>query len=222
MSNLKADKQEFILKRVLYICYLIYAFTLLYAMYEAIIMKKNTALGMSVVSMFLPFILPIGFRLLHFKKVYEIDIIAIVFLFFSSLLGSSFSWYSYPYFDKIVHFSSGLIFLLVAVLLFFYLRKSNICKDQKDKNVWIVFVNAVNIAIAVCWEFYEFAILVFFNNDAIRHYKSGVYDSMNDMLCATAAGILMTIYVLYCWKRDKSTFFTRVYEKFYMRNIAKG
>lgn len=215
------DKQEVFLKRILYICCLVYAITLAYAMYQNIMAKDYATLGMSVVALLLPFAVPLLFRLFHFQPVYEIYIVAVVFIYFASLLGSSFFWYSYPGFDKVVHFFSGFMFLLAAVMLFFYLRKSDIIKTKEDRNVWIVFINAVNLAIAVCWEFYEYSLLVFFDNDAIRHYASGVHDSMTDMLCAGSAGVIMTIYIVYNWKRNKTTFITNIYKKFYQRNIER-
>ena len=52
------------------------------------------------------------------------------------------------------------------------------------------------MAIALCWEFFEYAMLIFFNNDAINHYTQGVHDSMTDMLCATIAGLLLTIWIM--------------------------
>lgn len=220
MFRLEEEKQDIFLKRILYICYIIYAITLAYAVYRNIIMEDYATLGMSVVAMLLPFAVPFIFRVFHFKPVYEIYIVAVVFIYFASLLGSSFFWYSYPGFDKVVHFISGFMFLLAAVMLFFYLRKSDAIKTKEDRNVWIVFINAVNLAVAVCWEFYEYLLLVFFNNDAIRHYASGVHDSMTDMLCAGLAGVLMTIYIVYNWRRKKTTFITNIYKKFYQRNIA--
>ena len=80
-----------------------------------------------------------------------------------------------------------------------------------------MFINAVNMAIAVCWEFFEYAMLIFFNNDAINHYTQGVHDSMTDMLCATIAGLLLTIWIM----KNHSNFFMNTAQKFYELNIKK-
>ena len=62
--------------------------------------------------------------------------------------------------------------------------------------------------------------LVFFNNDCINHYSQGVHDTITDVMCATLAGILLTLLIIRYHKTGKGNFFTNVYEKFYERNIA--
>ena len=93
-------------------------------------------------------------------------------------------------------------------------------QDKKDYHVFLVFINAVNIAVGEIWEFYEYAMLIFFNNDCINHYSQGVHDTITDVLCATVAGILLTLLIMRYHKTGKGNFFTNVYEKFYERNIA--
>lgn len=220
MSNIQNNKQEKFLKKILYACVVIYIITLVYALYHNFMVKDYTALGMGFVAMLTPLIVPVAFKLFHFKPVYEIYIISTIFVYFASLIGSSFHWYSYTGFDKVLHFSSGIFLLTLAVILYFYIRKSNKITTQEDRAIFIIFINAVNMAIAVCWEFYEYAMLIFFNNDCINHYTQGVHDSITDMMCATVAGILLTLLIIRYLKTGKGNFFTNVYEKFYERNIA--
>lgn len=215
----KETKKEEYLKKILYICVVIYAITTLYALYHSITIQDYGTLGMTLVAIVTPLIVPVAFGFLHFKPVYEIYIVSTVFVYFASLIGSSYHWYSYFGFDKVLHFSSGIFGLVIAVILFFYLRKSNDVSKKVDRSVFLVFINAVNIAIAALWEFYEYGMLIFFNNDCINHYKQGVHDSMTDMLCATVAGLLLTICIVRYMKRGKSNFFINLYEKFYVRNI---
>ena len=71
--------------------------------------------------------------------------------------------------------------LTVAVMLYYLLSSNNEIKTKQEKRVFYVFINAVNMAIALCWEFFEYAMLIFFNNDAINHYTQGVHDSMTGL-----------------------------------------
>ena len=75
------------------------------------------------------------------------------------------------------------------------------------------------MAIALLWEFYEYSMLIFFNNDCINHYTTGVHDSITDMLCAFTAGLIITTLVVRYYKTGKKDFFISLYEKFYDMNI---
>lgn len=214
------DKKEALLKRGFHICVCIYVITLIFSFYRGITQEDWNAVGMSFVAILTPLIVPVAFKLFHFKPVYEIYIVSTVFTYFASLIGSGFHWYSYMGFDKVLHFSSGWFITTLAVILYFYLKKSNQFQDQRDYHVFLVFINAVNIAIGEIWEFYEYAMLIFFDNDCINHYSQGVHDTITDVMCATLAGILLTLLIIRYHKTGKGNFFTNVYEKFYERNIA--
>ena len=216
---IKEKSNDLFLKRFYYLLVAIYLLSLVTAYYVNISDGKMAALGMTFVATLTPWIVPICFKIFHFKPVYEIYIIALVFTFFASLAGSSFGWYSYFGFDKILHFTSGWLFATVAVILFFYINKRNDFRDEREFKIFLVFVNAVNIAIAEIWEFSEYAMLVFFQNDGINHYSQGVHDTITDVMCATVAGLLFTLLIVRYYTKGKSNFFIHVYEKFFTRNI---
>lgn len=215
------DKKDAVLKRMLQVCAIIYLITLIFSFYRGITSQDWSAVGMSFVAILTPLIVPVGFKLFHFKPVYEIYIVSTVFTYFASLIGSGFHWYSYTGFDKVLHFSSGWFITTLAVILYFFIKKSNKFQDTREYHIFLIFINAVNMAVAQLWEFYEYAMLIFFNNDCINHYSQGVHDSITDMLCAMVAGILLTLMIMRYQKSGKGNFFTNVYEKFYARNIAQ-
>lgn len=210
------------LKKLCSICAMLYIVTLLFSFYYNWQIQDKEALGMGVVAIFTPLIVPVGFRIFRFKPVYEIYIISTIFIYFASLIGSTFHWYSYPGFDKVLHFSSGVFATIIAVILFYIIRKTNEFQNKQDWKLMLVFINAVNLAIAVIWEFYEYAMLIFFNNDAINHYTQGVHDSMTDMLVACIGGLLMTFIIARAHKKKKENFFTNIYQKFYILNIKNS
>lgn len=214
-------KNENTLKKITYGCALIYVVTLLISFWQNWRAQDLEALAMGVVAIFTPLILPVIFKLFRFKPVYEMYIISTVFIYFASLIGSSFHWYAYKGFDKVLHFSSGIFATLLMVIVFFLIRKTNQIKTKEDWNLMLIFINAGNLAIAAIWEFYEYALLILFNNDAINHYTQGVHDSMTDMLCAMVGGILLTLCIMRAHKSGKENFFTNIYQKFYQRNIKQ-
>lgn len=214
------NKEDRTLKKVLIGCIFIYVITLGYSFYINLQEQDMNAVGMSALAIITPLIVPVLFRLLHLKPVYEIYIISTIFTYFASLMGSGLHWYSYMGFDKALHFSSGWLFTTIAIILYFYIVRHPSIQDQKEYRIFIIFINTVNMSVAVIWEFFEYAMLVFFNNDGINHYSQGVHDSMQDMLCATFAGLLLTVFIIRYIKKGKSNFFINIYEKFYQRNIG--
>ena len=220
--SIQENKKETRVKRIFYLCAFIYLITLCLACYQNITNNDMEALGMSIVAAFTPLIVPVAFKIFHFKPVYEIYIVSTVFTYFASLIGSGFHWYSYTGFDKVLHFSSGWLFTTLAVILYFFIKRSNQFQDKKDFTIFLIFINAVNIMIGEIWEFYEYAMLIFFNNDCINHFTQGVHDTITDVMCATVAGILLTMLIIRYYAHGKSNFFIEVYEKFYQRNIKKN
>lgn len=220
---MKKDRyQERHLRSFFYICNILYAVTLLYSFYINGKEGNQMVLGMGVVAMFTPLIVPMLFKLFRWKPVYEMYIISTLFMYFASLIGSCLKGYALPGFDKAVHFSSGIFATILAVILFQLLKKVQRPDNRRDYHVMLVFINACNIAIAAIWEYYEYAMLVFFKHDAINHYSQGVHDSMTDMLCATLAGLLITVCIMHAYKTGKANFVTNIYEKFYRKNIEKA
>lgn len=217
----KQMRKEVFLKKILRICIVIYVITLVYALYHNFSIQDWEAFGMGLVAMITPLIVPVAFKIFHLQPVYEIYIVSTIFTYFASLLGSSYHWYSYFGFDKVLHFSSGWFATTLAVILYFYIKKSNTFKNKKEYTIFLIFINAVNLAVAELWEFYEYGMLIFFNNDCINHYSQGVHDSMTDMLCAACAGIILTLLIVRYYKTGKGNFFISVYEKFYQRNIVE-
>ena len=214
-------EQDQKLKNIYLVTLVIYLATLAYGFYHNAQVNDTNALGMVVVAAATVWIVPLIFKLLHYRPVYEIYICNVIFVYFASLIGSCFHGYSIAYFDKVVHFFSGLIFAIVSAIVFMIIKKCATITNKEDYHLFLLFINALNLAIAVCWEFYEYAMLIFFDNDCINHYTQGVHDSITDMLCAFCGGIIITCLFIRAHKRNQSTFITNLCEKFYRLNIAK-
>ena len=69
------------------------------------------------------------------------------------------------------------------------------------------------------WELFEYMMLILFNNDCINHYKTGVHDSMTDMLCALVAGIIIIFMIKRSYQQKKKYFLLQLCDDFYDQNF---
>lgn len=129
------EKKERGLKRTVIGLYLAYYLVLIYAFYRNARLQDMTALMLGFVAMLTPWIVPVVFRLFKLKRIYEIDILNIIFVFFASLVGSCLSGYALPYFDKVVHFASGLLLCQVVYMLYSLISKRR-SPPVRKKDVW--------------------------------------------------------------------------------------
>lgn len=212
----KAEKRNLAFVTLIYVVTLIYSFVVNYPDRGV-----NTRFNMTFVAVLCPLIVPILFKLLKWKPVSEIFIINIIFCYFASLIGSCLGGYGVKYFDKFVHFGFGFCGIEIAYLLYMILKKSSKIDNRQEWHIFLVFINAVNLAVAALWEFYEYAMLVFFNNDAINHYTSGVHDTMTDMLVCAAGGLIVTAFLIQASRSKKDNFFTLLPQKFYTLNLEE-
>lgn len=205
-------------KQIYYIVLFIYLLFLGYAFYECITKQYMHSLMMCFVSLALAFSFPLLFKLMKWKPVYEIYILAILFMFLASVLGSSYRFYDHVlYWDKYVHCFSGVLGAEVAYILFCLLKKTKKA-EKADLPLLYVFMNAVNIMIAALWEEFEYAGLIFFNYDGIRHYSTGVHDSMTDILVCIIGGLLTTYFIYRYYQTGKANIFSNINEKFHSIN----
>lgn len=177
--------------------------TLIYGFYWSITGHNSSGLMMSFVGIITPLLVPVALKIFKLKPIYEIYVINIIFVYIASLIGSVFGGYSIPLFDKVLHFFSGIFLSLLAFMIFSYLKKTPCVEEKNERIISLIFLNAVNMMIAVFWEFFEFAMLVFFNNDGINHYTTGVYDSMTDMLVCCIGGLIITWFVIDYYRSGK-------------------
>ncbi len=175
-------------------------------------------LALVPVSIIVVFILPIIFKLMKMKITDKINTLNIIFCFFASIIGSTLSGYQYPYYDKLMHFISGIIFTILGYMLFCIINQKSRLDHQKDIKLMYIFINTFNLSIAILWEFYEYLTLILFQYDCIKHYSTGVHDSITDMMCAFFGGILITLLIRKSYKHNQSNYITKLYEEFYTIN----
>ena len=195
---MKNKKTNFIYKS----CILINLISLVYAFY---LNWGGKYFSMTIVACLTPFIMPLLMKLLKIEVPQEFYIINIIFVYFASLWGSCLGGYHLPYFDKFTHFFSGIIFCEIA-----YIFYKHFLPNEKRKFLMFIFINALNAMIALFWEFYEYALLFFFNYDAINHYSTGIHDSITDMLVAVIGSFILSLYLTHYDQRNDNHFFIKL------------
>lgn len=123
-----------------------------------------------------------------------------LFLIIALVMGSLLNlYYKIWWIDLLAHFISGILTSIVA----FILLQKNKLVDKKYKWFGFLFIIVFTTSIACCWEYFEFLCDKIFHEDAQWVIKTGVDDTMTDMLIATLGGILVSIYYLYYLKKKK-------------------
>lgn len=131
-------------------------------------------------------------------KVYHMDEVLIffyyLFLLLALVMGSLLKfYYKIWWFDLFTHFVSG---LMTSIIAFIILQENKLVK-KKYRGFGFIFILVFTISIAAGWEYFEFICDKLFHGDAQWVVETGVNDTMTDMLIATLAGLLSSIYYLY-------------------------
>ena len=149
--------------------------------------------GGFLAGLFLPFIPNIVEKVFKCKFAFRIELLYYAFIFVALDMGICMDLYkTVPYFDKTVHFCSGVFSALVGhyALVYFKVNKS----PKLFKAMFIMFFS---IAIAVLWEFFEFGCDKLLGQSMQQLISIGVDDTMFDLICATIGaglgGYLLTI-----------------------------
>ena len=200
------------------ISYAIYYGVLAYAFYHNFVMGDWTAFYLCFLALVTPFCVPIVFKILKLKMIPEISLFNIWFVFFASLVGSCLGGYATKYYDKITHFMSGVLMIEVAYLLYSLILKKCHPENKEEQNLMYIFLFCVNATIALLWEFYEYACLVIANYDCIKHYPTGVHDSLTDMIAGTLGGVVVLGFIIHYYKTHKMNFFVSLHNHFIEEN----
>lgn len=117
-----------------------------------------------------------------------VNLVYIIFIFMAHFLGVICELYNYIYwFDKFVHFLSGIVTSFVAIYLLIIFKK--------NKNMFfdILFISALSLMVASLWEIFEYLSSYYFNLDPQKVINTGVTDTMGDIIVAFLGSILVSI-----------------------------
>ena len=129
----------------------------------------------------LPFLPVIVEHLFKFKMPFRIQLLYYIFLFIALDMGICMDLYkTVPYFDKAVHFGSGVMSTIVGYYAIIFFKAT---KTSAPFRVLVIL--GISTMIAVAWEFFEFACDKFLGQHMQQLVSVGVDDTMFDLLAAT-------------------------------------
>jgi len=129
----------------------------------------------------------------------EINFIYILFIFMAHFLGVTCEVYNKIYwFDKFVHFLSGVLTSFGSIYL--------ITKFKKDNNTkfTVLFIIAFSLMVASLWEMFEYLSSCLFDVDPQKVVLTGVNDTMGDIIVAFLGSILVSL--SYCFEYTQNKY----------------
>lgn len=173
---------------VFFVCFMVY---ILVSSYNTLKLSKLLTVLCIFPLIMIPYLLD-RLKWYHMNEalIFGYYLFLLLALVFGSILGV---YYKIWWFDLFTHFLSG---IMTSVLAYIILKENKI-DDRKHKLFNFIFILTFTIAIAACWEYFEFTSDKLFNSDVQWVAKTGVDDTITDMLIATLGGILSVVYYLY-------------------------
>ncbi|MBO4855595.1 hypothetical protein J5500_04300 [Candidatus Saccharibacteria bacterium] len=149
--------------------------------------------GGFIAGLVLPFLPELVSAVFKCKFAFRLQLIYYIFLFIALDMGICMDLYkTVPYFDKTVHFFSGIFSALVGHYALVYFKA-----NKHSKLFKAMFIMFFSMAIAVTWEFFEFGCDKLLGQSMQQLVSVGVDDTMYDLICATIGaglgGYLLTI-----------------------------
>ena len=124
---------------------------------------------------------PVVKKIFKVKIPFRIEMLYYVFIFIAHCLGICLDLYIYiPYYDKIIHFLSGVATALVGHYAVEYFNAQR--SPRLFRGLFIMFFS---MAIATAWEFFEFAMDKLLGFSMQQLISQGLDDTMFDLLSAT-------------------------------------
>ena len=130
-----------------------------------------------------------------------INFIYIVFIFMAHFLGVICDLYGCIYwFDKFIHFLSGILSSLGAIYI--------MVKFRKNDNTFfsILCIIGFSFMVAGLWEIFEFTSSCLFGVDPQLVAKTGVSDTMGDIIVAFLGSVIVSMCYHYEFKYNKNLF----------------
>ena len=158
-------------------------------------------IGVLVLTFFLTFYDFILQKIFKIKLRTPSKIMLSIFIFLAQCLGTTLDFYNiFPWWDIMLHFSSGILIYFIAIDIILIICKKN--KDVKlNKFIICLFAVCFSLAISNLWEIFEFSVDNIFNLDTQKTGelvgKLAIKDTMTDLissLCSTLLCFVITYF----------------------------
>lgn len=153
------------------------------------ILQKDIKILLLLIFLILPFIIKL-------KANYTL-----IYLIFGYLGLSGFIFHLYKtifWYDSFVHFIWGIVSGLLSIYILIKL------KVFEEKNILfnLIFIISFSLALSCLWEMFEFLSDNVFNSD-MQRLKTGVFDTMKDIIIAFFGNILFILWFYYEYKNNQ-------------------
>lgn len=188
MREFKKNKE---MKNLTYDNYITFIFLSLIGMTLLfnIFFQNSNKLFRIIITAMTVIIMKLVFKASFLKKSRASYTTSLIFIFLSMYLGNVCNFYSIiNHYDKILHFLSGIIIGIIGLIVYAHFTKQYM-KKLNPKFI-IVFVFIFCVALAGCWEMWEFT------GDSLLGFKSqnnSLNDTMMDIICGTVGGVVSLI-----------------------------
>lgn len=144
----------------------------------------------------------------------EFELGIILFIYASLFLGEIFDYYAvFPWWDLLLHIGSGVALGFVGFIMLFTLYYNH---KVQSKPIWIsVFAFFFALGIGALWEIFEFTMDQTFG---MNMQRSGLMDTMWDLIVDAAGALLTSAIGYYYFKRPRIPLFSRIFNKFVEEN----
>lgn len=171
----------------------------------------------------LPGVPPLVWRVCRLRPVYLMEAVFDLFVCaavpFASLLGG---YELIPLWDKLLHFLSGFLFALLGMAVYFT-KKPGHTLEHADAFNASLYTWMFAMMSAVLWEIWEYAVS-FFGADPQQVARTGVGDTMQDIIVCTVGGLLTALacrrYLLHQGEGRPKGLMMRLFEAYYRENFA--
>lgn len=177
--------------KIKYINYLLCLVAIIGSFYVIVVKDREVGVILKdasiLVTITLPFILDKIFKIRLDNK---LKFIYILFVFCAHFLGATIELYNkISWYDKFCHTLSGVLTGYGALLI---LTVTKSC-DIRNKCFIIICTICFTLAIASIWEIFEYSANILFGGDAQKVAKTGVNDTMQDIIVALIGSIFVCL-----------------------------
>jgi hypothetical protein len=147
----------------------------------------------------------------------EFELLAVLLIFASLFLGEVHGYYErFWWWDALLHLGSGLLFGILGFLLAYTLNQRQLDELDLKPSFVALFAFAFAVALGTMWEIFEFGMDQLFG---LNMQKSGLVDTMWDLIVDTAGAIVMSLLGWgYLRTREVDSFLERWIEKYLEAN----
>jgi hypothetical protein len=188
--------------------------TLLLAIFSSIISLRWTIAFVSIITFFLTFLPKVFEKRYKINIPIELEIVTVLFIYSTLYLGEVGGYYAkFWWWDVILHAGSAMVFGIIGFLILFVLYKGE--KIKASPITIAIFSFFFALGIGALWEIFEFGMDQIFG---LNMQKSGLIDTMWDLIVDSAGALLVSIAGYFYIKGKGMSVFDRVISRFVKEN----